>query len=63
MTESSDEILASIEASGLPYDICYDDNDVPILGTSEEAQFMRIVINDANPPLPGVDTTEWLERD
>ena len=58
-----DEILAEIEASGLPYDIAYDEDDVPIVGTSEEAQLMRTLINDASPPLPGTDVDEWLERD
>ena len=58
-----DEILAEIEASGLPYDIAYDEDDIPIVGTSEEAALMRTLINEANPPLPGTDTTEWLESD
>jgi hypothetical protein len=58
-----DEILAEIEASGLPYDIAYDEDDIPIVGTSEEAQLMRTLINDASPPLPGTDVDEWLERD
>ncbi len=58
-----DEILAEIEASGLPYDIAYDEDDVPIVGTSEEAQLMRTLINEASPPLPGTDVDEWLERD
>lgn len=58
-----DEILAEIEASGLPYDIAYDEDDIPIVGTSEEAQLMRTLINEASPPLPGTDVDEWLERD
>ena len=58
-----DEILAEIAASGLPYDIAYDEDDIPIVGTSEEAQLMRTLINEASPPLPGTDVDEWLERD
>lgn len=58
-----DEILAEIEASGLPYDIAYDEDDIPIVGTSEEAQLMRTLINEASPPLPGTDVDEWLERE
>ena len=58
-----DEILAEIEASGLPYDIAYDEDDIPIVGTSEEAQLMRTLINEASPPLPGTDVDEWLARD
>ena len=58
-----DDILAEIEASGLPYDIAYDEDDIPIVGTSEEAQLMRTLINEASPPLPGTDVDEWLERE
>lgn len=59
----SEELINEIAASGLEFDICYDDNDEPILGNSEEAEFMRMIINEANPPLPGVDVDGWLERE
>lgn len=57
---TNEELIAELEASGLEFDICYDENDEPILGNSEVAQFMRTVINDASPPLDGVDVDEWL---
>jgi hypothetical protein len=46
--------------SGLEFDICYDENDKPILGNSTEADFMRMIINSASPPLDGADTDGWL---
>jgi hypothetical protein len=52
-----------IAALGFKFDICYDDEDEPITGDSEEAQLMRVAVNDASPPLPGTDVDEWLERD
>ena len=60
---SANERIDAIAAAGLPFDICYDDEDEPITGHSEEAQFMRVVVNDANPPTPGMNVDEWLALD
>lgn len=61
--KTDQELIDEMADSGLEFDICYDLDDKPILGNSKEAQFMRTVINDANPPLDGVDVSGWLERE
>jgi len=58
--KTDQELIDEMAESGLEFDICYDENDEPILGNSKEADFMRMIINEANPPLPGVDVDGWL---
>ena len=40
--------IDDIAASGLPFDICYDDDGQPIVGDSEGAEFIRRVLDDRN---------------
>tara|TARA_R110002020_G_scaffold434673_6_gene644819 strand:+ start:8332 stop:8508 length:177 start_codon:yes stop_codon:yes gene_type:complete len=56
-------VFDEIAALGFKFDICYDDDDEPVTGDTEEAQLMRVAVNDISPPLPGLDVEEWLQRD
>ena len=58
--KTDQELIDEMADSGLEFDICFDENDKPILGNSKEADFMRMIINEANLPLPGVDVDGWL---
>jgi len=58
--KTNEELIAELASSGLEFDICYDENDEPILGNSKEANFMRMIVNGASPPLDGADADGWL---
>ena len=49
--KTDQELIDEMAESGLEFDICYDLDDKPILGNSKEADFMRMIINEANPPV------------
>ena len=58
--KTDQELIDEMADLGLEFDICFDENDKPILGNSSEADFMRMIVNGASPPLDGADGDGWL---